>query len=67
MFGAEAVQDTTAFGLDAAAVGALLDSDPAIGYQLVRRLMTVAVSRLQATRIRLLDLYATAGQRAGER
>lgn len=66
-FGAEAVENATAFELDAAAIGALLDSDPALGYQLVRRLMTVAVTRLQATRIRLLDLYATAGQRADAR
>ena len=41
-YGAEAVQPTTAFEFEAAAVIALCDSDPAFGYQLTRRLLAVA-------------------------
>jgi hypothetical protein len=35
----------------------LLDDDPALGYALTRRFVGVVVDRLQATRLRLLDLY----------
>ena len=66
-FGAEAIQDTTAFELDAAAVRALGDRDPELGSQITGRMMAVAASRLQATRIRLLDLYAAPGSHAGVR
>ena len=66
-FGAEAVQDTTAFELDVAAVSALCDRDRELGRELTSRLMAVAASRLHATRIRLLDLYAAPGQPASAR
>jgi CRP-like cAMP-binding protein len=58
-FGAEAILPTTAFRLDAAAVLEMCDADPSLGYQLARRLMAVAAHRLHATRVRLLDLYAS--------
>jgi CRP-like cAMP-binding protein len=61
-FGATAVQDTTAFELNATAVRAACDADPGLGYQLLRRVMPAASSRLQAARIRMLDLYAAAGE-----
>jgi CRP/FNR family transcriptional regulator, cyclic AMP receptor protein len=57
-FGATAVQDTITFELDAAAVRASCDADPGLGYELLRRVMSAASSRLQAARIRMLDLYA---------
>jgi len=57
-FGATAVQDTGTYELDAAAVRAACEADPGLGYQLLRRVMSAASSRLQATRIRMLDLYA---------
>ena len=57
-FGAVAVQTTSSFELDAAAVRAACDADPGLGYQFLRRLMTAAYDRLQASRIRMLDLYA---------
>jgi CRP-like cAMP-binding protein len=66
-FGAEAVQHTAAFELDGAAVSALGDRDPELGSQITSRMMAVAASRLQATRIRLLDLYAAPGRRVGAR
>jgi CRP/FNR family transcriptional regulator, cyclic AMP receptor protein len=60
-FGAAAVQETIAFELDAAAVRAACDADPGLGYELLRRVMCAASSRLQAARIRMLDLYAPSG------
>jgi len=57
-FGATAVQDTILFELDAALVRAACDADPGLGYELLRRVMSAASSRLQAARIRMLDLYA---------
>jgi CRP/FNR family transcriptional regulator, cyclic AMP receptor protein len=57
-FGAAALTETTAYELDVAAVLAACDEDPVLGYQLVRRAMAAASRRLQATRVRLLDLYA---------
>ena len=61
-FGATAVQDTTAFELNAPAVRAACEKDPGLGYELLRRVMPAALSRLQAARIRMLDLYAAAGE-----
>ncbi|HTZ26602.1 MAG TPA: cyclic nucleotide-binding domain-containing protein [Streptosporangiaceae bacterium] len=60
-FGATAVEPTRAFELDGPAVQALCDEHPRLGYQLAMRMLAAAVSRLQATRIRLLDLYAPPG------
>ena len=61
-FGAIAVQDTMAFELNALAVRAACEGDPGLGYELLRRVMPAASSRLHAARIRMLDLYAAAGQ-----
>jgi CRP/FNR family cyclic AMP-dependent transcriptional regulator len=57
-FGARAVTDTTAVEFDAAAVRAVCDADPVLGQALLRRFLGVMCDRLQAARIRLLDLYA---------
>ena len=64
-FGAVAVEPTTAFELDATAVIALCDGRPEFGYQIVQRMAAVASRRLHATRVRMLDLYATPSQRQG--
>ncbi len=61
-FGAEATEPTIAFELDAAAVIALCDQRPELGYQIFRRLITVLTDRLHATRLRLVDLYSPPGQ-----
>jgi CRP/FNR family transcriptional regulator, cyclic AMP receptor protein len=58
-FGAVAVETTTTVELDAAAVRAILQRDPALGYELSTRFMQVMVDRLQTTRLRLLDLHNT--------
>jgi CRP-like cAMP-binding protein len=60
-FGATALQYTMTFEFDSAAVRAACDSDAGLGYQLLWRVMSAATSRLQATRVRLLDLYSAPG------
>jgi len=62
-FGAQALGPASAFELDGPAVQALCDAHPELGYQLAMRMLAAAVRRLQATRIRLLDLYAPPGGR----
>ena len=61
-FGAQTVEPTTAFELDGPDVMALCDRHPELGYQLALRMLAAAVRRLQATRIRLLDLYGAPRQ-----
>lgn len=56
-FGATAVSPTRAVVVDTAALRALANDDPALGFQLALILIEALVNRLQATRIRLLDLY----------
>ena len=56
-FGAVARQTTSAIEIDARPVRLLLDRQPDLGYALSRRFLNVVVDRLQATRIRLLDLF----------
>ena len=46
---------TVAF--DAACLRGKADTDPVLGYELMRRFIPVIVDRLQATRVRLLDVY----------
>jgi CRP/FNR family transcriptional regulator, cyclic AMP receptor protein len=62
-FGAIAQAKTAVFELSSAAVTNLCESDHELGYQLTRRLLTTAISRLHAARIRILDLYATPAPR----
>ncbi|WP_439657908.1 Crp/Fnr family transcriptional regulator [Lentzea sp. HUAS TT2] len=56
-FGATAVSPTRAVVVDTAALRSLAEGDPALGYQLALILLEALLNRLQATRIRLLDLY----------
>ena len=56
-FGAVAAQQTLAIEFDAAGVQRLCDQEPALGYELTRRFAEVLVDRLQAARLRLVDLY----------
>ncbi|MCP2250478.1 Crp/Fnr family transcriptional regulator [Lentzea aerocolonigenes] len=56
-FGATAVTSTRAAVVDTGALRVLADEDPALGYQLSLILIDALLNRLQATRIRLLDLY----------
>jgi CRP-like cAMP-binding protein len=52
-----AAEVTLALEFDAAAVRELCERDPAFGFDLAMRFTEVVVERLQATRLRLLDLY----------
>ncbi|HEX2357789.1 MAG TPA: cyclic nucleotide-binding domain-containing protein, partial [Micromonosporaceae bacterium] len=61
-FGATAMEPTLTIVFDADGVRRLCAQDPAIGFELHRRFMAVVVDRLQATRMRLLDLYARDGR-----
>ncbi len=57
-FDAEAIEDTGATMFDGACLRGKFDDDPGLGYELMRGFLGVVVERLQATRLRLLDLYA---------
>ena len=56
-FGAVAADQTLAIEFDAVGVQRLCDQEPDLGYELTRRFAVVLVDRLQAARLRLVDLY----------
>lgn len=56
-FGAVAAEHTLTVRFDAAGVRRLCQNEPALGYELSQRFMSIVVQRLQATRSRLLDTY----------
>jgi CRP/FNR family transcriptional regulator, cyclic AMP receptor protein len=61
-FGAVARLATTAIAFDAASVRRRCEADPAFGYAMLCAFTPVIIERLQATRLRLLDLYAAPHQ-----
>ncbi len=56
-FDARAVELTRAIALDGKCLRNKCDEDHSLGYELVKRFSRVLVDRLQATRMKLLDLY----------
>lgn len=60
-FDARALEDVRAIAVDGACLRRKCDADPAFGYELLRRFGQVMLGRLQATRVRLLDVYGTPG------
>ena len=58
-FGAVATETTFTIELDGPGVRQACQRDPALGHELSTRFMQVMLERLQATRLRLLDLYGT--------
>ena len=54
---ARALGNVHTIAFDAACLRGKADEDPALGYELMRRFIPVIVERLQATRVRLLDVY----------
>ena len=56
-FDAVAQEQIRAVVFDVGCLRAKMDSDPEVGYQLMSRFVPIIVDRLQATRLRLLDLY----------
>ncbi len=73
-FGARARERTEAVVFDAAAVRQRCAADPVFGYAVLACFTPVIIERMQATRLRLLDLYASpneiaraeAGQAGGQ-
>ncbi|MBS2964626.1 cyclic nucleotide-binding domain-containing protein [Actinocrinis puniceicyclus] len=63
-FGAQARDDVEAIAFDAAAVRRRCEADPAFGYAILRCFTPVIIERLQATRLRMLDLYASPDEAA---
>jgi CRP/FNR family transcriptional regulator, cyclic AMP receptor protein len=56
-FDARATEPTSVISLDSGCLRAKCDADPRLGYELLQRVAHVMSARLQATRLRLLDLY----------
>jgi len=64
-FGAVAAEQTLVIEFDAKGVRRLMNDDHGLGHELTKRFMSVVVDRLQATRVRLLDLYGYPAPAAG--
>jgi CRP-like cAMP-binding protein len=60
-FTARALTEVTVVTVDAEALRALADDDPAFGYALMQRVTSVMLERMQAARVRLADLYGVVG------
>ena len=58
-FRAKALQRTRAFVIDTDTLCAKCEEDHDLGYELLRRFATVIAARLDATRLQLLDIYAS--------
>lgn len=58
-FDGRAVEAVRAIAVDGACLRAKCDDDPALGYDLLRRFSQVMLERLQATRLRLADVYGS--------
>jgi len=58
MHDARAVDQVRAIGMDAKCLRGKCDADHHLGYEMMLRFVPLLVSRLQATRMQLLDLYA---------
>jgi CRP/FNR family transcriptional regulator, cyclic AMP receptor protein len=56
-FTGRAVELVRAVQFDGACLRGKCDNDPVLGYDLVNRFAQVLVSRLQATRLQLMDVY----------
>ena len=62
-FDARARSLVRATAFDAVCLREKCDSDPALGYRLMGRFAQVMIERLQATRLRLLDVYGNGARR----
>jgi CRP/FNR family transcriptional regulator, cyclic AMP receptor protein len=56
-FDARAVEPTSLVALDGACLRGKCEEDPSLGYALMQRIAGVMYQRLQAARLRLLDVY----------
>jgi CRP/FNR family transcriptional regulator, cyclic AMP receptor protein len=62
LYDARAVEPASVVALDAGCLRAKCDADPRLGYDFIRRVAQMMSHRLQATRVRLLDLYGPPGR-----
>ena len=62
-FDARAIDPVGAIAVDGQCLRAKADEDPVFGYALLRRVSAVLLDRLQATRLRVLDLYGDGSAR----
>ncbi len=60
-FDARALSLVRATSFDGACLRAKCEADPRVGYELMSRFAQVMIARLQATRLRLLDVYGRDG------
>ena len=60
-FDARALDTTHVMAFDGVCLRGKFDTDPALGYDLLRLFAAVIVDRLQQTRLRLLDVYGKDG------
>ena len=56
-YDARAIEPTHALALNAACLRAKCENEPAMGYELTKRVLPVLIERLHACRVQLLDLY----------
>ena len=59
-FDARAVDEVEGVAIESSSLRAALSADPAAGFPFMERVSAVILERLQATRVRLLDLYGGA-------
>jgi CRP/FNR family transcriptional regulator, cyclic AMP receptor protein len=57
-FDTRAITEIHAIRIDGPRLWEKCEQDPSLGYALLKRLAAVSVTRLDATRLRLLDLYS---------
>jgi len=61
LFDASASEETSAVAFDGECLRKKCEDDAVVGYALMQRVAVVMYERLEAARLRLLDLYGTAG------
>ncbi len=60
-FDVKALELVRAIAFDAACIRQKSETDPSLGYALMKRLVPMIIRRLQATRLQILDIYGNAG------
>jgi CRP-like cAMP-binding protein len=61
MFSALAATDLRVLAFDAECLRRKCDEDPSFGYEFMKRFSRIMMTRLQATRLQLIDLYQVRG------